>query len=287
MWAWFTEKGNHISFISILCFFNKSRFKNTHMHTNNLYLYLGLATSLIFPVSSGKLIWRVKTLEVETLQVNWTPPGGSESQASQLLGASLKTQSQICGSCVRVRKNNTFFFFFSPWQTACLPTEQRKFNIQGGQFFKAGTPEGDYDDLSVILFLLPLVKKISSNGLLQPLALEQRQVCQISCRRITGVLGLHQHCCCIAAPAGRAAPTPQLPASLPGRQQLLLMLLPLLLLEKMFPTAEHLGPATAMQSLEIIVWNGEGCGAGNWALKHFCYKTQQKCLNKDKWPWKR
>lgn len=70
--------------------------------------------------------------------------------------------------------------FFFPWQTACLPTEQRKFNIQGGQVFKAGTLEGDYDDLSVTPFLLPQPKK-PSNGLLKPLALKQRRVCKVFC----------------------------------------------------------------------------------------------------------
>lgn len=57
--------------------------------------------------------------------------------------------------------------------------------------------------------------------------------------------------------------------SLPSGQQLLL------LLEKMFSTAEQLGPVTAMPKLEIIVWNSEGLFLGIRHQKFLFWNTTE------------
>lgn len=73
--------------------------------------------------------------------------------------------------CESAQKQQVFWLGRQP---ACLPTEQRKFNIQGGRVFKAGTLEGNYDDLAVTPFLLHQLTK-SPIGFLRPLELRRRQ----------------------------------------------------------------------------------------------------------------
>lgn len=217
---------------------------------------------------------RVKTqLEVETRSSSWK---SNSSRWQWIAGAAAprgiieNLVTNIWVMCESAQKQQVFL----AWQAACLPTEQRKFNIQGGRVFKAGNPQRNYDDLAVTPFLLHQLKKKKkirfSKGFLKPLEQKRRQARSIFCWRVRGV----------AEPGGAAAarigiaaasqpqrcwqpwPRSWLP-SLPSSQQLP----PPPMLEKMFSTAEQLGPAAATQRLEIILWNGEGRGAGNWALK--------------------